>query len=246
MFHKDCIGQDIKVKDVIAYGDSHRTAGVNIGIVFGFSPKQVRTSIGNINPSYCVVLTEQYKAHKPVEYQKLIEDNKQFIVEDSVVIPPKPKMEYKVCLRFLGNNVGARDASSFRDFLLEVQVIMDGKIVGTSAKDRSDLKNNIYEHYYYLSRHYQEVPSSSSLYGKRKEKSGKLEIGAKDYVKTKDYTLAGTLVKNLFGSVPTSTTQFPFRGGIEALSMLADGGVVIGKTERYSSTLSPIGVILQN
>lgn len=243
MSHKDCIGQVIKVKDMIAYGDSHRTAGVNIGMVFEFTPKQIRTSIGSLNPAYCVVITDQYKAHDQQAYDDLLQKHKANIVEDSVVVKKAPKMEYQMNLRFIGKNSAGGD-KDYRDFFLEVRVFADGVEQGKQAPNRTDLANDIYEHNEGITRHYQEEPHPHWQGHKRTVRSGKLEIGTQRYTDRKDYLLAGTSVKAVIGTLPTQTKQYYFKGGIEAIAELEGAGVVIGTKDRYSTKPNAIGVVL--
>lgn len=242
MSHKDCIGQVIKVKDIIAYGDSHRTAGVNIGMVFEFTPKQIRTSIGNLNPAYCVVITDQYKAHDTAAYDALLQKHKGSIVEDSVVVKKAPKMEYKMDLRFIGKNSAGGD-KDYRDFFLEVRVYADGVEQGKCSPARTDFAKDIFEHNMGVTRHYEET-TEKGWCGKRFVRSGKLEIGTTRYADRKDYLLSGTSVKQVLGSIPTNTTQYPFKGSIEALAMLEEGGVIIETRERYAGGKNVLGEIL--
>lgn len=244
MSHKDCIGQVIKVKDMIAYGDSYRTAGVNIGMVFEFTPKQIKTSIGSLNPAYCVVITDQYKAHDLKAYEDLLVKHKESIVESSVVVKKPPKMEYKISLHFIGKNSAGGD-KDYRDFFIEVRVFADGVEQGTtsSPSPRASIKSDIHEFSFGVTRHYEKT-GENGWYGEKMVRSGKLEIGTIRYADRKDYLLAGTSVKQVFGSVPAETTRFHFKGGIEALDMLARGGVIIETRTKHSGHKNALAEIL--
>ena len=246
MSHKDCIGQVIKVKDMIAYGDSYRTAGVNIGMVFEFTPKQIKTSIGNLNPAYCVVITDQYKAHDLKAYEDLLVKHKESIVESSVVVKKPPKMEYKINLNFIGKNSAGGD-KDYRDFFIEVRVFADGVEQGAtsspSPSPRTSIKSDVHEFSFGVTRHYEKA-EEKAWSGIKEVRSGKLEIGTIRYADRKDYLLAGTSVKQVFGSVPVETTRFHFKGGIEALDMLARGGVIIETRTKHSGHKNALAEIL--
>lgn len=60
MNYKDKFGVEIKTRDVVAHSNGYKSSGITTSFVKGFTPKMIKVWSGTVNPSECIVVTEQY------------------------------------------------------------------------------------------------------------------------------------------------------------------------------------------
>ncbi len=74
---KDSLNNEIRIGDVVVWGNSSRYSGTEMGIVLKYNPKLILVSGGsNVDSSKCVVITEQLKVSNPELLKRLIDENK--------------------------------------------------------------------------------------------------------------------------------------------------------------------------
>ncbi len=258
---KDKLNQSILIGDMVTWGDSSRYSGTNLGIVLKYAPKKIVTSAGNVDASNCIVITEQFKntsAEMYERWEKMYKDNKHKMVKLSDTKPPKRKLTYQACVKYLTQNNAKADERIYWGWQLQVTVLADGEIIGKKSstsqhgafKGRIDLNNNVYEGDFSLHRDYsEETIQDGWRKGQTKlVKNGELVLqDSYSCVHHKDYVLVGKLIKKLLGDIPTESFTKDFSSIDDLLDFMLERGIRINGKEKYThSGINILGKAMQS
>lgn len=208
---KDGFGQEISVGDVIAYGSSSRYAGVKVGLVLSFTPKMIRTSVGNIDDANCVVMTEQVKKTKPEWLASQLDKYKDKL--DTTVTKVKDRIEYTASIYVDdGNNYSTYDINNPH------YIVVTKWINGTP--------NHLARHHTHKLSHLTHIRPHKVKVKWRTEKTGKLTTYK--YNSSKSETiLSQKLVKLLCkGDLPENSTIVKYNSGNDFIGELGDSFVI--------------------
>lgn len=231
-YRKDAIGQDIKVRDIIAYGDSRNTAGVRIGMVLGYSSKLIQTTLGAKDKSSMVVVTEGYKLHNEKQYEQFLTDYKDDFVEIEDTVERAAKKYYTVTVRAVTQNAyNPNKPKTYDDFEVTVEVYHDGVLQGTRNASRTDTSNDLYEVSWTLIK---DVTPSWKRVAGADYSIMTLDDGGYGSYQAKHYRLAASAIKKLLGFVPDSTKVIPLLGVGSVVDMFTKEGFAINPVTKYS------------
>lgn len=97
MTHKDYLGAEVKVGDVIVYADG-KYADLNTGMITKRNPIMLQVNgSGNVNPSQCMVVTDKYKVEFPEKYGALYATHKPKFQKDAKA--PKAVIRYLLSIK---------------------------------------------------------------------------------------------------------------------------------------------------
>lgn len=243
MLRQDNFDQDINIGDVVVWGTSSRYAGIEKGMVTRYTPKKIQTTGGQVDPSNCMVVTEQYKVNLPKDYEAMLTKAKP-LFEDISKDKPKVAIRYAVSVSFYGENqMPASGKRTYHGFELHVRVLEDKQYRHKIPSHACVTHAGDYRHSYNISREYYEKVTNS-WGGTQWKRNGKMKLDDRWTRKSDDTHLTAKMVTQLLGHLPEDDVTLKFATASELVTSLNLDVVTLVTQNEYGRGLNSLGLAI--